>query len=427
MVADLPPDNFLDSTLAAAKTGFLHLNGWSGQKRNQAIAAIAEHLTAAFDQILEANTLDLEVSREMAVTDCLLDWLKLTPQRLETTVDILTQLAQLPDPLQRVMAAPYQLNPSQTYCQSMPLGVVALVYEAFPELGAIAAGFCLKAGNSLILRSCGVSSHSAATICQLLNEALVESNLTETPLIYHLPADEMPLVQDLVSRSDAINLVIPYGRPSFVDQINRKAAVPVLPAAMGNCYLYWSNKGELDLVRQMILASYASEPDPVNAIEKVLLNPQLNSTLLLRLFNNLQEKGFKLRGDSELCALFPEQLTLAKETEWPRAYLDKTIAFRSVPDLKTAIAWINHCSSGHGDSIATNSYQESRQFAMGIDSALVYINTPPYFCRNPRQGESLFLGVSNQKGQRRGLIGLEAFTTPKQVVNGEVLMSENNL
>ncbi len=105
-----------------------------------------------------------------------------------------------------------------------------------------------------------------------MNEALIESDLTESPLIYHLPTDEMPLVQDLVSRSDAINLVIPYGRPS-IDQINRKAAVPVLRAAMGNCYLYWSNKRELDLVRQMILASYASEPDPVNAIEKVLLHP----------------------------------------------------------------------------------------------------------------------------------------------------------
>ncbi|MFM7192331.1 MAG: gamma-glutamyl-phosphate reductase, partial [Microcystaceae cyanobacterium] len=109
---------------------------------------------------------------------------------------------------------------------------------------------------------------------------------------------------------------------------------------------------------------------------------------------------------------------LAKESEWGKAYLDQTIAFRTMPNLKTAIAWINRHSSGHADCIATDSYQESRQFAMGIDSALVYINTSPRFSRNPKQGESLFLGISNQKGNRRGLIGLEAFTTLKQVVQG---------
>jgi glutamate-5-semialdehyde dehydrogenase len=105
---------------------------------------MAKALGNAFDRVLEANTLDLETSREMAVSDTFLDWLKLTPQRLDSTVEILDQLADLPDPIQRVMNAPYQLNPSQTYCQLMPLGVVALIYEAFPELAAIAAGFCIK-------------------------------------------------------------------------------------------------------------------------------------------------------------------------------------------------------------------------------------------------------------------------------------------
>jgi glutamate-5-semialdehyde dehydrogenase len=187
---------------------------------------------------------------------------------------------------------------------------------------------------------------------------------------------------------------------------------------MGNCYLYWSAKGDLELVRWMILDSHASEPDPVNAIEKVLVSPTQNSALLIRLFNNLQEKGFQLRGDEAMCQEFSNYLSLAKEAEWDKPYLEKIVAFRAISSLSEAIAWINQHSSGHADCIATESYQESRQFAMGIDSALVYINTSPRFSRNPKQGESLFLGISNQKGHRRGLIGLETFTTLKQVVQG---------
>ena len=407
----------LEETLDGAQQAFNQLRLLTGTDRNRAVKAMAKRLSESFDLVLEANTLDLEISREMAVADCLIDWLKLTPERLENTVEILKQLAQLPDPLQRVMYAPYQLNPSQTYCQLMPLGVVGLVYEAFPELGAIAAGFCLKTGNSLILRSCGASSHSTAVICDILREGLLDADFPVASLS-NLPSDEVPIIQDLVGRSDVLNLIIPYGRPSFVEQISQQAVAPVLKVAMGNCYLYWSSKGDLELVRHMILDSHISEPDPVNAIEKVLVSPMQNTTPLVRLFNNLQEKGFKLRGDPDLCEQFPTHLTPAKDLEWGKAYLDQTIAFRTMPNLKTAIAWINRHSSGHADCIATDSYQESRQFAIGIDSALVYINTSPHFCRNPGQGESIFLGISNQKGQRRGLIGLEAFTTPKQVVQG---------
>lgn len=416
MTQDNPP-NLLLTTLKRAHSAFLSLGNVNGTERSRGISAMAKALAQSFDRILEANTLDLEVSREMAISEDLLDRLKLTPERLATTVELLEQLVELPDPIQRVMNAPYQLNPSQTYCQLMPLGVVALIYEVFPELGAIAAGFCLKTGNSLVLRGCGASSHSNLVIAQILQEALASVDLP-TGCLEILSSDDVPSIQALVTQDQYINLIIPYGRPSLIEQVNHLATAPVLKSAMGNCALYWSAKGDLELVRWMILDSHASEPDPVNAIEKVLLSPSQNSSLVMRLFSNLQEKGFNLRGDEQLCQEFPNYLTLAKEVEWGRPYLNKTIAFKVIPHLSDAIAWINRYSSGHADCIATESYQESRQFAMGIDSALVYINTSPRFTRNPKQGESLFLGISNQKGHRRGLIGLETFTTLKQVVQG---------
>jgi len=364
---------------------------------NRGVIAIAKGIKTGFDRILEANTLDLEVSREMAVSEQMIRWLRLTPERLETTVEVLQQLAEASDPLQQVINAAYQLNPSQTYCQRMPLGVIAFVYEGFPELAMVAAGFSLKSGNSLIIRGSNASSHSDGVITEIIQEALEDVGLP-VDCVSGLPCDSSPSLEELLTQENYVNLIIPYGRPSLIGRVSQLATVPVLRAAMGNCYLYWSPSGDLELARQVIIDSHGSIPDPVNAIEKVLISPHQNSSTLSRLFKSLQEKGFKLRGDTRLAADFPEHLTIATDNDW--------------------IAWINKYSSGHADCIVTESYRESRQFAMESDSALVYINSSPRFDRNPKQGESVFLGISNQKGQRRGLINLETFTTLKQVVQG---------
>ena len=212
--------------------------------------------------------------------------------------------------------------------------------------------------------------------------------------------------------------MIPYGRPTLLEQVMRQATVPVLRSAMGNCYLYWSATGKLDMVEWVVLDSQASEPDPVNAIEKILINRDANPSAWQSLWKSLKQKGFQLRGDAKLVAEFPQELTLAAESEWSQPYLGKIIAFKEVDHLESAIAWMNQHSSGHADCLVTESYQESRQFALGIDSALVYINSSPRFSRNPKWGDSVFLGISNQKGYRRGMISLEKLTTMKQVVQG---------
>jgi glutamate-5-semialdehyde dehydrogenase len=186
---------------------------------------------------------------------------------------------------------------------------------------------------------------------------------------------------------------------------------------MGNCYLYWPPSGSLDMARWVIFDSHMSEPDPVNAIEKVLIHPRQNPSSLMMLWNSLREKGFEIRGDAKLAAEFPD-LKLAEETEWNQAYLDQVISFRVVDGLEAAIDWINSHSSGHADCLVSESYVESRQFAIGVNSASTYINASPRFYRNPKRGDAIFLGMSNQKGHRRGLIGLDTLTTTKHIVQG---------
>ena len=389
----------------------------SAAVRRQSVMVLAETMEANFSAILEANTLDLEMSREMAVSELTADWLKLTPERLEATVSILNQLAKTTDPSRRLINAPYQLEYGQTYSQPKPLGTIALIYEAFPELAAIATGMCIKTGNSLILRGCSTASNTNQAISQIIQTALGETKLPPG-CVEIISPDMGSSIQELVMQDRDLDLIIPYGRPSLVQQVAEQATAPVLRTAIGNCYLYWSASGNLELIRRMIVGSHQGIPDAVNAIEKVLIQKDIKTSYLTSLFNNLQEQGFKLRGESTLVQEFSEYLQPLNPSEWGRPYMKKVVAFRYVENLPEAVTLINRYSSGHADCLATESYQESRQFARNVDSALVYINTSPRFERNPGSGEAVFLGMSNQKGYHQGLIGLETFTTIKQVVQG---------
>ncbi len=395
----------------------LVLGSTKGSERDRAIQAIVEAIGDRQDEILEANTLDLEVGREMDVPDLILDWLKLTPDRLNAAVQLLQRLGELSDPIRRVMSAEYQAEYSQTYCRWMPLGAIALIYEAFPELAVIAAGMCLKTGNSLVLQGSREAMHSNLILAEVLKDAVSRTSL---PLgcIELLPSDDGDSLRELVTQDRYLSLVIPYGRPSLRRPVIQHATIPVLRSAMGNCYLYWSPSAGLDLVRWMILDSHQSQPDPVNAIEKVLVPSTQKPSSLKTLWNSLKEKGFQIRGDRTLVAEFPE-LQLVDSPEWNQAYLTRTVAFKVVENLTEAVSWINQYSSGHADSIATESYPESCQFILGVNSASTYVNTSPRFNRMPKRSNSILLGMSNQRGYHRGFIGLEALTRIKHIIQGQ--------
>lgn len=384
--------------------------------QSQALLAMAQAMLQYQDDILEANTLDLEASREMAVPDLILDWLKLTPERLQAVAKILQRLAALGDLSPQTSKLPFTSHAAPTYWQAKPLGVVALIYEAFPELGAIAAGLCIRTGNGLVLKGSGEASQSNQVISQVLRGAIAEAGLPADSLLF-LPPDQGDAIRNLVVQTRDINLVIPYGRPSLVQQVVRQATVPVLPSAMGNCYLYWTPSGNLETVYWMIVDSRQEEPDPVNCIEKVLIHERRSGSSLTRLWSLLREQGYEIRGDEALVAEFPE-LVLAAPSEWLQPYLDKIIAFKRVSSLSLAASIINQNSSGHADCLATELYADGRQFILEVQSASLYINTSPRFSRNPKQGTAISLGMSSSNGRCGGLIGLEALTRIKRIVQG---------
>lgn len=409
-----------DNPVTAARRAYhasLELAKTQSSERSQALQLMASALYDRQDEILEANTLDLEASRDMAVSPPILDWLKLTPERLQGAAAILQYLSELSDPIRRVINAPFQVERAQTYCQLTPLGAIALIYEAFPELGAIAAGMCLKTGNSIVLKGSTEASQSNGAIARVLQDALADTALPPG-CIELLPSDTGTSVRELVSQDRYLSLIIPHGRSSLVQPVVEKATVPVLRSAIGNCYLYWSPTGNRDLVRSTIVDSHSSEPDPVNAIEKVLIHPEQKPSSLMSLWNSLRERNFEIRGDERLAAEFPD-LKLAEADEWSDAYLSRTVAFKVVENLEVGILWIDQYSSGHADCLVTESYSESCQFSLGVKSASVYINTSPRFSRLHKPSNTVCLGMSSRSGHYRGFISLESLTRIKHIVQGQ--------
>jgi len=378
----------------------------SDEQCSNALTAMGNAISQRQDDILEANTLDLEISRDMAVPELVVDWLKLTPERVQTAADILHRLAAMG-------TAEPPLVANGSYPPSRPVGTVGFIYEAFPDLGAIAAGLCIRTGNAIVLRGGSEASRTNQIIASILQTALIAVEL-RADLIFPLEPTDVSRLE--MAQCSEIDLIIAHGRPSLVEQVVESASIRVIPSRMGNCYLYWSLSGSVEQVYQMIAGSHAGTPDAINRIEKVLIHEAHSDNTLTRLWNRLQESGFTLKADGAL--VHKHDLEVAEPLDWGSAYLKKTVAFRQIKNTTDAISWINHHSSGHADSIATTDYSESRLFTTGCRSASLYINTSPQFVRNAKHASEIALGVSDRKGLSGGLIGIGVMREHQRIFYG---------
>lgn len=365
------------------------------------------------DDILEANTLDLEASREMAVPDLMLDWLRLTPERIQNLVNMVECLAKQPDPLQQFTENSYYTTQSKAYGQRIPLGVIALIYESFPELGAIAAALCIKSGNSLILKGGAEASHSNQIITNIIQDALTAKDILPGA-IQLLPTDQSDLTRELLTLTPHIQLLIPYGRPNLVHRVLKQATVPVLETAIGNCYLYCSGDAPIETVLNMVLDSKKGEPDAVNAIDKLLVHYDWSFEKFTQLLQALETHGYVVQGDKALLQHF-EHIDAANDDAWTQPLWDAQLLCKRVSSVQDAVQWINMHSSGHANCIATNSYGESRYFIDHLSSSMVYVNVSPRFQRYPKGGV-ISLGMAVASSYCGGPIVASSLTVPQRVV-----------
>jgi len=419
-------------------TAALQLAQISTRDRDSMLLELAEAVKKHKNSILEANTLDLEASRDMAISELLLEWLKLTPERLNHAIECLKQLSNLPDPL--------TLQVGINGYQRIPLGVVAFVYEGFPQLGLIAAGMCLKVGNAIVLKGGNEGSNTQEAIAAIAKDVLIAKGFPEACMT---SVPKGVALKELIVQEKYLRLVIPYGRPSFVQQVSKQATVSALPIAMGNCYLYLSASGNLDFAKEIILNSRKGDPDAVNAIEKVVIHRSWIDRGLCEWIRGLKKQGLLVRGCPETTASFrqfleeshsdetdkPSQILIEQAIEsedtWGQAYLDETIAIKIVNDTEEAISWINQYSSGHADVLLTDSLSERDRFVSRINSSTIFVNAHSRFCRYGKSGDSgnikIALGMSSLKtrGASRypGIIDIYALTTTKQVLTNSWLLS----
>jgi len=384
---------------------------------SMALAYAAKAFREAADTILEANTLDLEASLEMAVPELVVEWLKLTPERLNTAIAIMERLANLDSMASFTDGLQLASVPAaHSYFLGEPLGVIALVYEALPEMAIVAAGLCLRTGNGLILKGGHEASQTNQAIAEIFQGVLAQANLPEHTILMVSPSEGEAARRWLMQTPD-LDLVIPYGRASLVQQVVREANSPSLSTAIGNCYLYWAHTAPAEVVAQVVIDSQRGNPEPVNGIEKVLVDDKVSTVALDDLRSRLKEGNLMVK-EADIPAS-PLAVEDDKASDpWRQAQLNRSVIVSRVPDLPTAIAVINHYSNGHADCIVTNSYQESVQFADQVRSASVYINASPRFRRNTAQASAIALGMSAQRGFNGGRITLDALLTHKAVVKG---------
>lgn len=386
------------------------------EQTTDALFLATKALREATDDILEANTLDLEASLEMAVPELVVEWLKLTPERLNTAITILERLANLDSVTSFAYGSQLAIAPtSHSYLLGEPLGVIALVYEAFPELAIVAAGLCLRAGNGLILKGGHEASQTNQAIAEVFQSVLAEAALPDQVILSISPS-EGEAARRWLMQTPELDLLIPYGRASLVQQVVREANSPSLSTTIANCYLYWASTAPADVVAKIVAESHRGNPEPVNGIEKILIDDRVSTVAVNELRHLLHERGLDAK---EVTILdLSSKIEASEEELWQTAQLNRSVIVSRVADLESAIAFINCYSNGHADCIVTNSYQESVQFASQVRSASIYVNASPRFQRNAAQASAIALGMSAQRGLKGGRITLETLLTHKAVVKG---------
>ena len=388
----------------------------SGQK-NAALNTMADALLARQDDILAANALDLEAAKG-TMSQVMLDRLLLTPARIAGMAQGIREVAALPDPVGLVLEEHTRADGLQIQKVSVPIGVVAIIYESRPNVTSDAAALALKSGNVCILRGGKESFRSANAIVTALRTGLKAQGITE---------NAVNLVQD-TSRSSAtalmtangyVDLLIPRGGAGLINACVRTATVPCIATGTGICHVYVEKSADLDMALNIIENAKTSRPSVCNAEEVLLVDKAIAPTFLPMLYDRLvtkREHPVELRLDETAAAIIPGKA--AGETDFDTEFLDYILAVKCVEDVREAVAHIAAHSTGHSEAIVTRSAEAEEIFTSTVDSAAVYVNASTRFTDGGEFGLGCEMGISTQKLHARGPMGLRELTTYKYIIHG---------
>ncbi len=404
----------------AAKEASRVLARADAQTRNAALHAIAAALSERTAEVVAANDRDVKAATEAGISAVLVDRLKLTPDRVAAIAFDVLSIAALPDPVGEVIEGRRLDNGLDLRKVRVPLGVVAVVYEARPNVTIDCTALCLKSGNAIVLRGSSMAGASNAILVEIARDAVASVGLppASVSLIAGGGREELP---ELVTQSEFLDLVIPRGGEGLKTVLKEHATVPVVYAASGNCHVFVDASAELADAVAIAVNAKIQRPGVCNAAETLLVHSDVAVEFLPRALRELRESGVELRADGRARVAAGElgdTITAATEEDWATEFLALVLAVKVVDSVEEAIEHVNHYGSGHSEAIVTSSYESARAFTDGVDAACVYVNASTRFTDGGQFGLGAEIGNSTQKLHARGPLGVRELCTFKYVVEG---------
>jgi glutamate-5-semialdehyde dehydrogenase len=403
----------------AAQRASRELATLSSSVKDAALRAVADALVEATDEILAANARDLEAGAAAGLSDALMDRLALTEARIAAMADGVRTIAALPDPVGEVIDGHTLANGLQMRRVRVPLGVIAVVYEARPNVTIDAAALCLKSGNAVVLRGSSSALHSNLILAAIASRAATEAGLPAGALSLIDGGDREELAQ-LATQTGVVDLIIPRGGEGLKAALKGVATVPVIFAASGNNHVFVDADADQDAALEILLNAKLQRPGVCNAAEKLLVHAEAADRFVPRALDALHAAGVRLHGDDRVRGLAgPTPVDAATEEDWDTEYLALELAAAVVDSTADAIEHINRHGSGHSEAIVTGSAASARAFQLGVDAACVYVNASTRFTDGGEFGMGAEIGNSTQKLHARGPIGLRELCTFKYLVDGD--------
>jgi glutamate-5-semialdehyde dehydrogenase len=388
--------------------------------KNAALLAMADALERRSAEILEANARDMEAGTEAGLHSGLLDRLELNEQRLAGIAADVRSIAALPDPVGQTIEGFRLANGVDVRRVRVPLGVVAVVYEARPNVTVDCSALCLKSGNAIVLRGSSTAAHSNTVLAQVAAEAAAGAGVPEGAISIVTGGDRDEL-RELATQDGVVDLIIPRGGEGLKNALKEHATVPVMYAAAGNCHVFVDAGANLDDAVAITINAKVQRPSVCNAAETLLVHADAAGEFLPRALSELRERGVELRVDGRTRAVSGEladSLADATEEDWETEYHALILAVKVVDSVDEAIDHVNRYGSGHSEAIVTGSTESARAFTTGVDAACVYVNASTRFTDGAVFGMGAEIGNSTQKLHARGPIGLRELTTYKFVAEG---------
>ena len=385
------------------------------EEKNRALEAVAEALIANQETILKANEIDISNGQEKGMHSGLLDRLRLSTDRIKAMAQGLLQIAALPDPVGEVLERFERPNGLRIEKRRVPLGVIGIIYESRPNVTADAFGLCFKSGNAVILKGGSDAIHSNRAIAEVIRDALAGSGADKEAIQLIKTADRS-VTREFMRMKQYVDVLIPRGGAGLIRSVVENSTIPVIETGTGNCHIYVDEYADLTKAIPIILNAKTQRIGVCNACESLVVHEAVREAFLPELAKALKEKNVEIRGDEAACEAIDCQP--ATQEDYGKEYLDYMISIKTVQSLEEAITHINRYNTGHSDAILSENEENICRFLNEVDSACAYANASTRFTDGFEFGFGAEIGISTQKLDARGPMGLRELTSYKYVIGG---------